>query len=247
MPVFEEGNPLGLKADLARLGWCAAQARSRLSAENWRAISVLQRKFQEAVDHKSDPRETLDELLLSLAGLAGFALDDMTQDDGWRLMMLGRRLERLQFLSELLALRLQSGETPSQSELEWLLDIGDSTITYRTRYLASPLLGSTIDLLVFDKTNPRALAYQWNHIEYSLVRIAATLGGSPDDTLDEAVSVVAQMELSAVDGESARAIRARQALGEQLDVLASAAGRLSDRLSLKHFSLIDVETRTVAA
>jgi len=247
MPVFEEGNPLGLKADLARLGWCAAQARSRLSAENWRAISVLQRKFQEAVDNKSDPRETLDELLLSLAGLAGFALDDMTQDDGWRLMMLGRRLERLQFLSELLALRLQSGETPSQSELEWLLDIGDSTITYRTRYLASPLLGSTIDLLVFDKTNPRALAYQWNHIEYSLVRIAATLGGSPDDTLDEAVSLVAQMELSAVDGESARAIRARQALGEQLDVLAGAAGRLSDRLSLKHFSLIDVETRTVAA
>ena len=29
--------------------------------------------------------------------------------------------------------------------------------------------------------------------------------------------------------------------------LACAAGRLSDRLSLKHFSLIDIETRTVAA
>jgi uncharacterized alpha-E superfamily protein len=113
--------------------------------------------------------------------------------------------------------------------------------------LASPRLGSTIDLLVFDKTNPRALAYQWNHIEYSLIRIAASLGGSPDDTLDEAVGVVAHMELSAVDGDSARAMRARQALGEQLDVLAAAAGRLSDRLSLKHFSLIDAETRTVAA
>jgi hypothetical protein len=55
------------------------------------------------------------------------------------------------------------------------------------------------------------------------------------------------MELSAVEGDSARAMRARQALGEQLDVLSAAAGRLSDRLSLKHFSLIDVETRTVAA
>ena len=156
-------------------------------------------------------------MLLSLAGLAGFALDDMTQDDGWRLLMLGRRLERLQFLSELLALRLTPGAVPSQSELEWLLDIGDSTITYRTRYLASPLLGSTIDLLVFDKTNPRALAYQWGHIEYSLVRIAASLGGSPDDSLDEAVAVVGQMELNAIDGDSARAMRARQALGEQLD------------------------------
>ena len=246
LPLFDEANPLGLKADLQRLGWCASQARSRLSAENWRAISVLQRQFQEAADRRSDPRETLDSLLLSLSGLAGFALDDMTQDDGWRLMMLGRRLERLQFMAELLAHRLQSGGTPTQSELEWWLDIGDSTITYRTRYLASPLLGSTIDLLVFDKTNPRALAYQWNHIEYSLVRIAASLGGSPDDTLDEPVAVVAQMELSAVDGDSARAVRARQALAGQLDVLSEAAGRLSDRLSLKHFSLIDVETRTVA-
>jgi uncharacterized circularly permuted ATP-grasp superfamily protein/uncharacterized alpha-E superfamily protein len=247
LPVFDEGNALGLRADLQRLGWCAAQARSRLSAENWRGISVLQRQFQEAAEKKSDPGVTLDALLLSLTALAGFALDDMTQDDGWRLMMLGRRLERLQFMSELLGLRLQSGGTPTQSELEWLLDIGDSTITYRTRYLASPLLSSTIDLLVFDKTNPRALAYQWNHMQYSLVRIAASLGGTPDDSIDEAVASVEQMELIAIDGDSARAMRARQALAEQLDVLTGAAGRLSDRLSLKHFSLIDVETRMVAA
>jgi len=247
LPVFDDGNPLGLRADLQRLQWCAAQTRSRLSAENWRAISVLQRQFQVAAERKSDPRETLDALLLSLAALAGFALDDMTQDDGWRLMMLGRRLERMQFLAELLALRLQSGGTPVQSELEWLLDIGDSTITYRTRYLAAPLLGSTIDLLVFDKTNPRALAYQWNHMQYSLVRIAASLGGNPDDCIDEAVTSVEQMELAAIDGDSARAVRAREALAVQLDALASAAGRLSDRLSLKHFSLIDIEMRTVAA
>ncbi|MDB6082215.1 MAG: Domain of uncharacterized function, partial [Gammaproteobacteria bacterium] len=144
-------------------------------------------------------------------------------------------------------LRLQTGATPTQSELEWLLDIGDSTITYRARYLASPLLGSTIDLLVFDKTNPRALAYQWNHMQYSLVRIAASLGGVPDDSIDEAVAGVEPMELTFIEGDSARATRARQTLAEQLNTLSSAAGRLSDRLSLKHFSLIDVEMRTVAA
>jgi uncharacterized alpha-E superfamily protein len=247
LPVFEEGNALGLRADLQRLQWCAAQTRSRLSAENWRAVSVMQRQFQEAAERKRDPRETLDSLLLSLAALSGFALDDMTQDDGWRLMMLGRRLERLQFLAELLGLRLKSGETPGQGELEWWLDIGDSTITYRTRYLASPVLGSTIDLLVFDKTNPRALAYQWNHMQYSLVRIAASLGGTPDDSIDDAVASVEQMELAAIDGDSARAMRARQSLADQLEAMAAAAGILSDRLSLKHFSLIDIEVRTVAA
>jgi uncharacterized alpha-E superfamily protein len=247
LSLFDEVNPLGLGADLQRLGWCAAQARSRLSAENWRAISVLQREFQEAAHAKRDPRETLDTLLLSLAGLAGFALDDMTQDDGWHLMMVGRRLERLQFLAELLSQRLRSGETPLQSELEWLLDIGDSTITYRTRYLASPRLDSTIDLLVFDRTNPRALAFQWHAIEHILVRVAASLGGAPDDTLDQAVALIEEMELSGIEGDSARAVRARQGLAEQLNVLGMAAGRLSDRLSLKYFSLIEAEIRTVAA
>jgi uncharacterized alpha-E superfamily protein len=236
-----------LSADLQRLAWCAAQARSLLSAENWRAIGVLQRDFQDAAVAKRDPRETLDPLLLSLAALAGFALDDMTQDDGWRLMMVGRRLERLQFLAELLAQRLRCGEALPQSELEWLLDIGDSTITYRTRYLAAPRLASTIDLLVFDQTNPRALAFQWHAIEHSLVRVAASLGGAPDDTLDEAVALVEEMQLSGIEGDSARAARARQGLAAQLQGLSAAAGRLSDRLSLKHFTLIDAEFRTVAA
>ena len=245
--LFDEVNPLGLSADLERLGWCAAQARSQLSAENWRAIGVLQRQFHDAAHAKGDPRETLDAVLLSLAGLAGFALDDMTQDDGWRLMMVGRRLERLRFMAELLSLRLQSGETPPQGELEWLLDIGDRTITYRTRYLAAPRLSSTIDLLVFDQTNPRALAFQWHAIEHSLVRVAASLGGAPDDTLDEPVALVEEMQLTSIEGDSARAARARHTLAEQLRGLGAAAGRLSDRLSLKYFSLIDTEIRTVAA
>jgi uncharacterized circularly permuted ATP-grasp superfamily protein/uncharacterized alpha-E superfamily protein len=247
LPFLDSANTLGLKADLQRLAWCAAQARSQLSAENWRAISVLQRDFQEYAHFKRDEREILDSLLLSLAGLSGFALDDMTQNDGWRLMMIGRRLERLQFVAELIYHRLKAGTVPSQSELEWLLDIGDSTITYRTRYLASPRLGETIDLLVFDTSNPRALAFQWQAIEHSLIRVAASLGGAPDDSLDAAVATIEEMQLTALDGESARAARARQSLAEQLNDLSLAAARLSDRLSLKHFSLIETAIRTVAA
>jgi uncharacterized circularly permuted ATP-grasp superfamily protein/uncharacterized alpha-E superfamily protein len=249
LPLLDDANTLGLKADLQRLAWCAAQTRSQLSSENWRAISVLQRDFQEGAHFKRDPREILDSLLLSLAGLAGFAMDDMTQNDGWQLLMVGRRLERLQFLSDLLSLRLKSGTTPAQSELEWLLDIGDSTITYRTRYLASPRLGETVDLLVFDQSNPRALAFQWHAIQYSLVRVAASLGGVPDDTLDAAVGSVQEIQLSTVDGDSARAERVRQRLAEQLNQMSLAAGKLSDQLSLKHFSLIDAAAsiRSVAA
>ena len=96
--VFDTEKRFTLSGDIGRLGECAAQVRSNLSAENWRALTVLQRDFRRAEAARSDARETLDRLLLSLVALAGFALDDMTQDDGWRLMMIGRRLERLQFL-----------------------------------------------------------------------------------------------------------------------------------------------------
>ncbi len=102
-------------------------------------------------------------------------------------------------------------------------------------------------MLVFDHSNPRALAFQWLKIEHYLVRVAASLGGAPDGTLDEAVAAVVEMQLSAVDGDSGRAVRARQSLAEQLNALSLAAGRLSDQLSLKHFSLIDVSIRSVAA
>jgi uncharacterized circularly permuted ATP-grasp superfamily protein/uncharacterized alpha-E superfamily protein len=247
LPAFSESNPVGIAADLQRLVWCAAQARSRLSAENWRAVGVLHREFQEAAASGIDPREVLDRLLLGLAALAGFALDDMTQDDGWRLLMLGRRLERLHFLAELLAQRLADGAEPSQGELEWLLEIGDSTITYRTRYLASPQLAATIDLLVYDASNPRALAFQWQAIEESLLRIATSLGGTPDDTLKESVALVQELQLSALDGDGTHASRARESLGAQLNALAAAAGVLSDRVSLKHFSLIEAPLRMVAA
>src|SRR5258708_11338117 len=85
--VFDTEKRFTLRGDIGRLGECAAQVRCSLSGDNWRALTVLQRDFKRAEAARSDARETLDSLLLSLAAIAGFALDDMTQDDGWRLMI----------------------------------------------------------------------------------------------------------------------------------------------------------------
>ncbi len=244
--LFDGVNPLGLPADLQRLGWCAAQARSRLSAEHWRAIGVLQRQFHEAGEQRADARDTLDRMLLALAALAGFA-GDMTQDDGWRLLMMGRRLERLQCLAELLGQRLLETAAPTQAELEWWLDIGDSTITYRTRYLAAPRYAATVDLLVFDPDNPRALAFQWGEIGHALRHFAAAFGGPPDDTLEPAVARLESLRATLLDEGAASASRSGATLAARCAELGTACGRLSDRLSLRHFSLIEADLRTVAA
>jgi uncharacterized circularly permuted ATP-grasp superfamily protein/uncharacterized alpha-E superfamily protein len=244
--LFDAEEPLGLAADLGRLAWCATRSRSRLSAEHWRSLNTLQRQFHEAEAAEGDPRETLDRLLLGLAALAGFTLDDMTQDDGWRLMMLGRQLERLQFLSALLANSLQEGASPYRGELEWLLDVGGSTITYRTRYLASPRLVPTLQLLVFDDGNPRALAFHWRGVRRTLVQLAASLGGAVEDVMEESIRRLATAATGPMDATDEKGIAARAEFCAALESLNLAAGRLCDRLGMRHFSHTELDLRTVA-
>jgi uncharacterized alpha-E superfamily protein len=245
--VFDPEKRFTLSGDIERLGECAAQVRGSLSGENWRALTVLQRDFRRAEAARSDARETLDSLLLTLAAIAGFALDDMTQDDGWRLMMIGRRLERLQFLADLTSRRLSGAGTPLRQELEWLLEIGDSAITYRTRYRAPPVWDMTIDLLVYDERNPRALAFQWRAVNTLLIEVAESLGTKPQDTLYEAVANLVGFKYAnlGVDLEMAQA--SRHVLAQHLKNLMAAAAQLSDQLTSQHFSHIDFDLRTVSA
>jgi uncharacterized circularly permuted ATP-grasp superfamily protein/uncharacterized alpha-E superfamily protein len=246
--VFDDAHETGLAADLGRLGWCATQSRSRLSAEHWRSISLMQSQFQEAGATQHDPLEALDRLLVALTALSGFALDDMTQDDGWRLLMLGRRLERVQFLANLLSDRLAPGTPVRQGELEWLLDVGGVSITYRTRYVSTPKLAPVLQLLVFDEGSPRALSFQWRAIRVALADLAESVGAAPDEPFEQAIAQLVEATAAAagVEEESEPGAERRQRLAAALSELAAAAARASDRLVSRHFSLIDLDLQTVA-
>jgi uncharacterized circularly permuted ATP-grasp superfamily protein/uncharacterized alpha-E superfamily protein len=245
--VFDPEKRFTLSGDIGRLGECAAQVRSSLSAENWRAITVLQRDFRRAEAARSDARETLDRLLLSLVSLAGFALDDMTQDDGWRLMMIGRRLERLQFLCDVLSRRLAAAKTPLRQELEWVLELGDSAITYRTRYRAPPVWNNTIDLLVYDEHNPRALAFQWRSVNTLLIEVAESLGTRPQDTLYEAIEDLIALKENAPSDDPLLVQASRHILSQCLKELNAAAAQVSDQLTSQHFSHVDFDLKAVTA
>ncbi|MEO7774747.1 MAG: circularly permuted type 2 ATP-grasp protein [Steroidobacteraceae bacterium] len=244
--LFDDEMPVGLASDLSRLAWCATRTRSKLSAEHWRSVSVLQRQLNEAAAARAEPRETLDRLLLALASFAGFMLDDMTQDDGWRLMMLGRRLERVQFLATLLRQILESEDVPRCADLDWVLDVGGSTITYRTRYLAAPRLALVIQLLVFDQSNPRSLAFHWSAIRKTLVQLAASLGGAVEDAMEDAIHRLSAAGLAQLEGAGEATRAARRELANALAALEASTGKLSDRLGMRHFSHTDRDEQTVA-
>jgi uncharacterized circularly permuted ATP-grasp superfamily protein/uncharacterized alpha-E superfamily protein len=245
MGAFDVANPQSVAADLQRLGWSATQVRSRLSAEHWRAVSVVQRQLKDATP-RTDVRETLDRLLLSLAAMAGFALDDMAQDEGWCWLVLGRRLERLLFLNDLLINRLSSTTYSWRNELEWLLDINGCTIAYRTRYVATPRIAPVLDLLINDLGNPRTLAFQWESMRAVLGRLATVLEGIPTNSLQTEMAAIGAIDLNALEDGGRDVNPARQELIERLVSLGAAARGLSDRLSLRYFSHIDMQLRAVA-
>lgn len=228
--------PYGLVANVQHMFWCGGQVRSRLSAENWRALTNLNHRFNEQIGQGVDPGEILDELVLAMAALAGFALDNMTRENSWRLLMLGRRLERLHFFASLLSKCLAEGKQPTQPVLEWLLDVGDCTITYRTRYLSIPQTSSTLDLLIRDRTNPRALAFQCQVITMMYSEMAQSLGIPVEDDLLPVLPVLDAEHLAELDGDGDRARLERQRLANQLKALAHATAHCSDRISLKLFA-----------
>jgi uncharacterized alpha-E superfamily protein len=201
--------------------------------------------MREAAQGHEELRETLDWLLLSLAAMSGFALDDMSHDDGWRLLSLGRRLERLKFLSELLAGKLQTGLPLLQGELDWLLDVNSCTISYRRRYVAAPRLASVLELLLRDAGNPRTLAYQRDLIRSDLLQLTESLGASLEFTLALPMASILDTDLGVLEGSGQGASYARQTLAARLQDLSKAARQISDDLSLRYFSHVESELQMV--
>ncbi|WP_296251933.1 circularly permuted type 2 ATP-grasp protein [Pseudomonas sp. UBA4194] len=242
-----------LRANLQRLQWAASQVRGKLSRENWQALVELQREALALETETPDFGELLDflnRLVMNLAALSGFALDDMTRDEGWRFLMIGRRIERLQFLSTSLAAFLGTAAVEDQAGLEWLLELGNSSITYRSRYLAVPQLIPVLDLLLLDAQNPHAVVFQLKLVARALRRLNDEFDVPRERALAPLIERLAYFDLGTLEnslfGEgSVRAVL--EGLSSLLREIASASSHVSDRLALRHFAHVDdVSQQTVS-
>ncbi|MDP9109902.1 MAG: circularly permuted type 2 ATP-grasp protein [Pseudomonadota bacterium] len=221
-----DGN--GLAANLHHLHRVAGHLRERLSHDNWRTINqLLQLPPKVGHGNRADAIGLLDDLTGALMTLSGFALDGMTRDSGWRFLQIGRRLERLQFMATVLTNGLAMA--PS-SRLEWLLEVGDSSITYRSRYTAQAQWGPVLDLLISDATNPRALAFQLGGLIDDLEQLAVSYGECGAQTLRPLLCT-----LQALPTQQ-QLHWGSQPLAELLRQLDRASVNLSEQLGLQFFS-----------
>ena len=219
----------GLASSLQQLYHVAGNLRERLSLDNWRTLNhvVEQAKQGAAKPTLTGAISLLDDATLSLMTLSGFALDGMTRDNGWRFLSIGRRLERLQFMCTVLqhALRM-----PPDSSLDWLLEIADSIITYRSRYMAQPEWLPVLDLLILDESNPRAIAFQLEGLLSYLTRIEKSYGA-----FGAALFQPLLLELRALQPDHDLHAAGRK-LPALLGRLSRACNTLSEQISLRFFS-----------
>ena len=248
----------GLAGNIRRLLWVGAQVRERFSLDNWHALNRLQHQLQAYSKSKPSLSEALaflDQMLLAGSALAGFAMDDMTRDDGWRFLIIGRRLERLIFLADAIAQFLHTKTKRAPGCVEWLLELADSIITYRSRYMAQPELLPAIDLIVLDEANPHAVIFQMHNLVRYQRRLERELknlaGNDPDDALRASLARLRAFDLRCIESRDANDCRecgSCEDLAELLATISLEAANLSDRLAMRFFTHVgDVGRQTLAA
>ena len=158
-------------------------------------------------------------------------MENMTRGHGWRFLDFGRRLERAYNLVD--SIRAALAVTEGNNPLLSLLEIADSTITYRRRYFAEPRLSSVLDLLLADPGNPRALAFQLNALrEHARALPKAQETGSGEALLQRINALIRRSgEILLAELETTPA----EKLKTLLVSIASELTALSDELTEEYF------------
>jgi uncharacterized circularly permuted ATP-grasp superfamily protein/uncharacterized alpha-E superfamily protein len=228
----------GLAANVLRLYGCASQVRERMSTDNWHVFNRLPQRLPGKEATVGSALESLDEIMLACVSLAGFAMDDMTRDESWQFLLLGRRLERLAHVSGLVAHVLSLSPAERSDSLEWLLEAGNSIVTFRARYRRAPELLPVLHLVVFDESNPHAALFQLRELLTSLARTALELGADvPSGSLGSLALSLRGAALEGFDAEPGEDLEQACAdLARLLARLERAAYGVSDALQRRFFS-----------
>ena len=230
LAAFKPGEP-PLPAELARAvlhGWdrpqsilalsrnalsAASSIRDRFSPDAWRVLNdlmaLVEKPLMDALP-EGEADDRVRDVLRLLAAFSGLAQDNMNRLIGWRFLDLGKRIERGIAMARLIE-RFASDD-PWACDL--LLELGDSTLTYRLRYVDVPERAPVLDLLLLDPANPRSLAFQ-------VARINDHLTSMPINAAEGRLGPAAAL---------AMAIQATMTASDAIDLPRELPARLADDL-----------------
>jgi len=145
-----------------RMAYGAASViRERLSVDSWKLLGALETQLQlKTADlaTEAEAYEAADRALVTLAAISGLVQENFNRVAGWRFLDIGRRVERA--INTCRMVRSFAGDNASADDLDILLDLIDSQITYRSRYLIGVALAPVRDMALLDPYNPRSVSFQ---------------------------------------------------------------------------------------
>ncbi|NML17504.1 circularly permuted type 2 ATP-grasp protein [Azohydromonas caseinilytica] len=238
----------GVGAQLAALSRSAGSLRERLSPEQWGLMRRMGRDLHAALlpqgraaPGAAEVLRALDAVAVQLAAVTGAQSDRMTRDFGWRLLAVGRHLERLVSHATQFGVLLREGALGQPEGNALLLELYDSTITFRARYQQHQDLIALVDLLVLDDNNPRAWACVLRRLRTELRKLPI----APEVADELLAGLPAQgpgLTLQAISGLDDEALR--QSLAALSTQLAAAGAQLSDDIGKRFFAHVSDPLQT---
>ncbi len=197
------------RAIAAQAKRAASIVRERLSQDMWQLLGRLEARLEPGgggAPLEPEILEMTERALHTLAALSGLVDENFSRVSGWAFVDLGKRVERA--IDACRFVRQFADDDPTLETLDALLELVDSQISYRARYLAGPALAPTLDMALLDPFNPRSVAFQARRIDEHL----AALPALADDGIMEPQRRLAVSLRADLEAEDARRIDGKRVL-----------------------------------
>lgn len=248
----------GLLPTLAAHTRAANEIRNRLSNDHWRTILAARNDFQDAMADAAGPAgvagsgegtydrskvlNALEHLSMQLGAISGAQGDRMTRDEAWRLVFIGRHIERLGTLSLFLEVAERSGALESRSGFDLLLHLFDSTLTYRSLFPGRTDVPALVDLLVLEPTNPRGIYGVLDRLRDKLAQLPTGATGHARVPLAELLPPISALPSRSLLCERDKDRHLK--LAALCDQLGARMAKLSDEIGGRYFSHAGVAPET---
>jgi uncharacterized circularly permuted ATP-grasp superfamily protein/uncharacterized alpha-E superfamily protein len=188
-----------LAFNLSELHRVGGNVRERLSADMSRLVVALAESARtESYMLFVEYSAVLNGCLELLSAFSGMERENITRGPGWLFLSLGRRLERAIYAVRQLR-ELTSGlDEKSWPLLEFLLEVADSSMTYRSRYFTTLQPIAVLDVLMADEHNPRSLIFQMAHLA-DLHKKLPRHSPADQQTIQQAVALLRGLDLERLE------------------------------------------------
>ncbi|MET0445959.1 MAG: circularly permuted type 2 ATP-grasp protein, partial [Pseudorhodoplanes sp.] len=180
-------------------GYAASVIRERISIDASKLLRALNQQLADISNlvTVADVYEAADHALQNLSALAGLEQENMNRSAGWRFLDIGLRTERA--INTCRLSRFFAPEDATADDLDVMLDLIDSQITYRSRYLTGVALVPVRDMALLDPYNPRSVGYQ---VETAQQHLAMLPGLRDDGLLEEPQQIIARLATEIATSEA---------------------------------------------